>query len=239
MQNPPPHVPDPDKGVQVKDVELRCVKMLDRSVRDDLGGLRTVWAEHGQARHFLLPNGANCPYSYRRCLCRKCEWVVGRQPLYASDVVRFYQSRHPEAVNVPIPPPPTCERYDQWPLKESPGCPCPRCEEGRGSHDDDDKNVSDMGHFSRSTLSRYLQTGRAGTVSVVYRPIGASQGVRHLRFEPPYNRTLYEMLDLPKPIEQWKGFGRPASKRRLDYSEGEGSSSAKRRVVAQPVLDED
>ena len=233
MENPLPHSPDPANGARVRDVELRTVKLLDRSVRDDLGGLGTVWADHGQARHYLLPAGTNCPYSYRRCLCRKCEWVLGRQPLYASDVVRFYQSRHPEAVTIPIPPPPTCERYERWPAEVSTGCSCPRCEEGRGSHDDDGENVTEMGYFNRVTLSRYLQSGRAGTLSVVHRPVGASQGIKHLKFEPPYNRSLYEMLDLPKPVERWRGFGHPVAKCRLDF-EGE-----KRRVVAQPVRDDD
>ena len=115
METPVLHVSDPANDGNVRDAELSSMKLLDRSVRDDLGGLRVVWADHGQARHFLLLSGANCPYC--RCMCRKCEWVVGRQPLYPSDVVRFYQSRHPEAVTIPIPPPPTCERYDLWPVE--------------------------------------------------------------------------------------------------------------------------
>ena len=221
MENPVPHASDSANDGNVRDAELRSVKLLDRSVRDDLGGLREVWADHGQSRHFLLPLGANCPYSYRRCMCRKCEWVVGRQPLYPSDVVRFYQSRHPEAVTIPIPPPPTCEQYDRWPVEVSTGCRCARCEEGRGSYDDDGENVTDMGYFDLSVLSKHLQSGRAGTLTVVHRPIGASQGVKHLKFEPPYNRNLYEMLGVPKPVQRWRGFGHPAVKRRLEVGEEE------------------
>ena len=77
---------------------------------------------------------------------------MGRQPLYLSDVVRFYQSRHPEAVTISIPPPPMCERYSRWPAEVSTGCPCERCEEGRGSHDDDGENVTEMGYFDLSML---------------------------------------------------------------------------------------
>lgn len=213
-ENPLPH--QTGEGC-VKESELRAMKLLDRNVRDHLGGLRILWADHGLSRHYFLPPGANPPFTYARCACRRCEWVIGRQPLYASDVVRFYQSRHPEAVVNPIPPPATCEFYDQWPAKPSTGCKCPRCEEGRGSLDDDGENVTSLGFFDLKTLSQHLQSGKAGTVSVLHRPVGAGQGVKHLRFMYPYNRNLYELLGVPKPAQEWEGFGKPCpSKQRTD-----------------------
>ena len=216
VENPSPHTTSPDASARMRDAELRSVKLLDRSVRDDLGGLLTVLADHGQARHFLLPAGANRPYRYQRCLCRKCEWVVGRQPLYLADVVRSYQS-------IPIPPAPTCKEYNRWPEEVLTGCPCACCEEGRGSHDDDRENVTEMRCFNLRVLSCHLQSDCAGTLSIVHRPIGSSQGMKHLSFEPSYNRNLYELLGVPKPVENWRGFGQPAVKCHLDYGEvGEG-----------------
>ena len=210
----------------LKDAELRAMKLLDRNVRDTLGGLREVPAEHGQSRHFLLPQGAICPYSYRRCMCRKCEWVIGREPLYASDVVRFYQSRHPEEVINPIPPPPTCEDYASWPARLSTACKCRRCEEGRGSHDDDGENETALGCFDLSTLSRHLQSGGAGELTVLHRPVDQSQGVRHYRYQYPYNRGLYEMLGHPKPPARWAAFGTPSAKRRLDFGDEDAGYEA-------------
>lgn len=215
-EHPLPHVAEPPQN-NIREAEQRQMKMMDRSVRQ-LGGLRVLWSDHGQARHYLLPDGCNCPYSYIPCTCRKCEWVVGRQPLYASDVVRFYQSRHPEAVIIPIPPPVTCqEGYSGWPAKLKALCECPRCEESQGSHNDDGQNEKKLGCFDLTALSRYFQTGRAGTVTLLRRPAGAGQGVTHTRYEPPYNRGMYEAMGLPKPAAQWRGFGKPAVRRRLDF----------------------
>ena len=129
-ENPLPH--EAGDGC-VKEAELRAMKLLDRNGRDHLSGLR------------ILPLGANSPFTYALCTCKRCEWVIGRQPLYASDVVLFYQSRHPKAVINPIPPSATCEYYDRWPAKSATGCLCRRCEEGQGSRDDDDENVTDLG----------------------------------------------------------------------------------------------
>ena len=69
-------------------------------------------------------------------------------------------------------------------------------------------------------MSRHLELGKAGSVSMLHRQVSARQGVRHLRFDHPYNSRLYEMLGMPKLTQQWVAFGRSLSaKRRLDFSE--------------------
>ena len=100
LEKPIPHA----EGSLV-DPEQHAVKELDRRVHDDWRGLRVIWSIHGQARLFLLTPKATCPFSYRRCTCRKCEWVVGRKPPYPANMVRFYQPRHPEEVTSQFPHP--------------------------------------------------------------------------------------------------------------------------------------
>ena len=229
-EHPIPHTEAEDRHDKLRG-PMRAAKELDRRVRDVLGGLQVVWAEHGQSRWFLLPSESSCPFSYRRCLCSKCEWVVGREPCYPSDVVRFFQSRHPREVTAWIPPPATCHEVNTPIPRGKHGhlqalmCQCPRCEESRGSAVDDADRVVQLGRLDQMALSHALWAGKPGTITLVYRH--TMEKPVHVRYQPPYGRTLYELMGLPKPPARWDGFGKP-SKRSAGEEEEEEEEAEER-----------
>ena len=199
------------------------VKAIDRLVREKLGGLVVQWAWYGKTRHYHLPEGVSTSFSYKRCTCAKCEWVIGRAPLYPMDIVRNYQRRHRSQVVTPVPPPASCsgDRNILDPILE---CECPRCEEARNTPLQSFTNTSVFKMTDRSTLSSALQNGSFDCVHVLcstaveHRPM-------HLCFKEPFNFRLYEMLRLPKPAQRWERFGVPRKPQDTDdVTDSEDSS---------------
>ena len=186
------------------------VKLIDRRVRDEFGGLRVRWTSCKMSRFFLIPEGLHVPFSYVRCTCVKCEWPPGRAPLYPSDAIRNYQRRHKDQVVVPIPPPATCQG-DRNLLDPILQCGCRRCEESRNcSIDESYARVDKLRMPERHRLSRMLSGSDAPkTVDLLYS--SATGDPFHLRFTAPYTHRVYEMLNLPKPAQIWADFGVPAA----------------------------
>ena len=183
----------------------RDVKALDRQVRDKYGGLVVKWTKSYMSRHLHLPEGVTTRFSYKRCNCVKCEWQLGRYPLYPSDLIRSYQRRHRDQVTVPIPPPASCvgDRDLLDPLMQ---CVCPRCEESRNCTNHGYTGVIALGEPSRAGLAHLLSKGLPKSLDLLCN-VGTEHTPRHLRFMAPYNNRLYEMLKLPKPPQKWLKFG--------------------------------
>ena len=224
--------------------QLRTCKELDRRVSDELGGLVMVEADHGLSKWFLLPFNHGSPFTYRRCQCYKCEWVLGRQPCYPSDVIRFFQTRHAEEVRVFIPPPASCLYIDDfYTIKLDPHarlkalmCTCPRCEAGRGSHADDNVGVIKMSDSAVLNAAKDLWIGKVPNISLI-KQLPGKKGVCHIKYTRPYNRTLFENMHFPKPEAKWSSYGVPSNKRANDHdSDSNGESvcicpPSKRRMI--------
>ena len=174
---------------------------------------------------YYLPLSVDAaPFAYRRCLCIKCLWTLGRRPHTGMDIIRGYQLIHPESVR-PSPrsgptlplwslPPAdcvkspllTCPDYFKSATKRLGAlkCRCSACESRHHARVDDRQpfcqNIDD--DITLREKSMQFWRGLDGPVTLF--SYARHPGKKNSRFTtktyvPPYPDSMYNFMGLLPP----------------------------------------